>query len=131
MMLIKNMGVYCYKLINLNIKLFMKKLLLFLFMSLVILGYSQEPIEKKTYRTQKLSNGPIIVDGVLDDESWNLVEWGGDFIQQRPYEGKQPSQPTYFKILYDDDNLYLGVLNYDSIPAEIDRRMCRRDDFEG
>jgi len=109
----------------------MKKLLLFLFMSLVILGYSQEPIEKKTYRTQKLSNGPIIVDGVLDDESWNLVEWGGDFIQQRPYEGKQPSQPTYFKILYDDDNLYLGVLNYDSIPAEIDRRMCRRDDFEG
>jgi hypothetical protein len=109
----------------------MKNLLLLLFVIITVLGYSQDPIQKKSYQTQKTTNGPIIIDGVMDDESWNLVEWEGDFIQQMPYEGKQPSQPTYFKILYDDDNLYVGVLNYDSVPAEIDRRMCRRDDFEG
>ncbi|MCD4747085.1 MAG: carbohydrate binding family 9 domain-containing protein, partial [Bacteroidales bacterium] len=108
-----------------------KNLCILLFVIISILGYSQDTIQKKSYQTQKIVNSPIVIDGVMDDESWNLVEWGGDFIQQRPYEGKLPSQPTYFKILYDDNNLYVGVLNYDSVPGEIDRRMCRRDDFEG
>lgn len=93
--------------------------------------YSQENLQKKSYTTKKLTDGSIDIDGKLDDKAWDLVEWGGDFIQRSPYEGKLPSQPTFFKILYDDNNLYIGVLAYDSLPDEIDKRMCRRDDFEG
>ena len=71
-------------------------LLLFLLIPILISAQQQ------TYSTNRISDEAPVIDGIMDDKSWNLVEWGGDFIQQEPYEGKSPSQPTYFKILYDD-----------------------------
>jgi hypothetical protein len=50
----------------------------------------------------KTINRNIVLDGVLKEEAWNAVEWGGDFIQHKPNEGKPPSQQTNFKILYDE-----------------------------
>ncbi|NJO69899.1 MAG: hypothetical protein HC830_12000 [Bacteroidetes bacterium] len=38
---------------------------------------------------------------------WDKVEWSGKFIQIQPIENKPPSQETAFKILYDDNNLYV------------------------
>ena len=38
--------------------------------------------ETKSYTTTRLQ-GEIVIDGKLDDEAWNLVEWGGRFC--RPY----------------------------------------------
>jgi hypothetical protein len=65
-------------------------------------------ITKKKYFTQRL-NGEITLDGILKEEAWNGVEWGGDFIQRQPNEGKPPSQETSFKILYDDKYLYMVI----------------------
>jgi hypothetical protein len=92
-------------------------------------GLSQT-IEKKTYQTAQTSVAPVI-DGLMNDASWDQVEWGGDFIQRMPKENVPPSQLTAFKILYDDNNLYVFIRAYDSIPSEISRRMSRRDNFEG
>jgi hypothetical protein len=92
-------------------------------------SYSQA-IEKKTYQTAFTSMAPDI-DGMMNDSCWTLVEWGGDFIQTQPYENKPPSQLTSFKILYDDNNLYVFIRAYDSIPEKINRRISRRDNFEG
>ncbi len=100
-------------------------LLLFLLIPILISAQQQ------TYSTNRISDEAPVIDGIMDDKSWNLVEWGGDFIQQEPYEGKSPSQPTYFKILYDDNFLYVGIMAYDSVPSEIAKRMSRRDGFEG
>ena len=58
-------------------------------------------LQKKKYFTQRLK-GNIELDGILNEDAWKTVEWGGDFIQFVPSEGKAPSQPTSFKILYDD-----------------------------
>ena len=55
-----------------------------------------DSVVKKKYFTQRL-NGAITVDGILDEEAWNAVEWGGNFTQYMPNEGKPPSQPTNFK----------------------------------
>ncbi len=87
-------------------------------------------VEKKKYFTQK-ANAPIKHDGILDDKAWEAVEWGGDFIQYQPKEGKSPSQKTQFKILYDDKFLYLGYRCFDTAPDSIVRRMSRRDEFPG
>jgi len=46
-------------------------------------------------------------------------------------EGRPATQPTYFKIVYDDNNLYVGILCYDSVPEDLITRMTRRDGFEG
>jgi len=87
--------------------------------------------QQQSYTTQRITDKSPVIDGIMDDESWDIVEWGGDFIQQEPYEGKAPSQPTSFKILYDDNFLYVGVMAYDSAPSQIVKRMSRRDGFDG
>ena len=108
----------------------LKRIVTILVLSTLLLnGFSQE-IEKKTYQTAFTKTVPDI-DGLMNDECWNLVEWGGDFIQTRPYENKPPTQETSFKILYDDNNLYVFIRAYDKEPAKISRIMSRRDNFDG
>ena len=89
-----------------------------------------DSVVKKKYFTQQL-NGTITVDGILDEEAWNAVEWGGDFTQWQPNEGKPPSQPTNFKILYDEKFLYIAYRCHDVAPDSIIKRMGRRDEFPG
>src|SRR4029079_5887525 len=87
-------------------------------------------IVKKKYFTSHL-NGTITLDGVPDEEAWNAVEWGGDFIQWLPNEGKAPSQQTKFKIVYDERFLYIAYRCYDVATDSIIKRMGRRDEFPG
>ncbi len=86
--------------------------------------------DKKYYNTKKTIKAPLI-DGQLDESVWDQVEWTGDFIQSTPNEGELPSQRTEFKILYDDNNLYVFVKAYDSEPDKISRLLARRDHFPG
>ncbi|PWK26153.1 carbohydrate binding protein with CBM9 domain [Arcicella aurantiaca] len=87
-------------------------------------------IPKKQYFTQKLTV-PIRLDGIIDDKAWDDVQWAGDFLQYQPNEGKAPSQPTSFKILYDDKFLYVAYRCHDSAPDSVVKRMSRRDQFPG
>lgn len=87
-------------------------------------------IPKKRYDTKRLSS-TITLDGVPNEEAWNQVEWGGNFTQWQPNEGKAPSQPTQFKILYDNKFLYVAYNCIDSTPNLIEKRMGRRDAFPG
>ncbi len=87
-------------------------------------------IGKKKYFTKTLS-GSITLDGIPNEEAWNAVEWGGDFIQYQPSEGKSPSFPSNFKILYDDKFLYIAYQCHDNAPDSIVKRMSRRDQFPG
>ena len=87
-------------------------------------------IVKKKYFTQRLT-GTITLDGIPQEEAWNAVEWGGDFIQIQPHEGKAPSQETTFKILFDNKYLYIGYRCHDLAPDSIVSRMGRRDEFPG
>ena len=92
---------------------------------------SETKIEKKIYTTSRVSGAVPEIDGKLTDAAWEQVEWGGDFIQYQPSSGEAPAEPTQFKILYDDKNLYLAFKCYDKEPEKIVRRMSRRDGFEG
>jgi hypothetical protein len=105
------------------------KLLILILINLAFCGYSQT-IEKKVYQTAFTKTAPEL-DGVANDSCWSKVEWSGDFIQTQPYENKAPSQQTKFKILYDDNNLYVFVRAFDTEPEKISRRISRRDNFDG
>ena len=87
--------------------------------------------QKRTYNTARITSGTPVIDGILNDDAWNSVEWSGDFIQRQPYANRPPSQQTRFKILYDDNNLYVAVRCFDTAPDSIERRMSRRDGFPG
>tara|TARA_R110002050_G_scaffold48356_3_gene112456 strand:+ start:4360 stop:7011 length:2652 start_codon:yes stop_codon:yes gene_type:complete len=115
----------------------MKDLLLILFAYLIVqnIAFAQDSINlvpQKTYTTKPLlTNAPPIIDGLLNDTSWDMVAWASDFIEQRPDENTPPNHQTKFKILYDENYLYIGVRCLDDEPDKIIKRLSRRDGFEG
>lgn len=91
----------------------------------------EPPVLKKNYTTSAVAKEAPLIDGLLNDDAWKGVEWGGDFTQIEPDKGAAPSQKTAFKILYDAKNLYVAIRAYDKEPHKIVERMSRRDGFEG
>ncbi|MBI9054192.1 MAG: carbohydrate binding family 9 domain-containing protein [Bacteroidales bacterium] len=105
-------------------------LLLLTFIPLV--GFAQNNTkEKRIYNTTRISQTAPIIDGLIDANIWDQVEWSGDFTQKTPQDGADPSQETAFKILYDDNFLYILVRAYDTEPDKIVKRLSRRDGFDG
>ena len=60
----------------------------------------------------------ITVDGKLDEGDWALAEPATDFIQQNPQTGQPSTERTEVRLLYDDENLYVGVYCFDSAGPE-------------
>jgi hypothetical protein len=86
----------------------------------------------KNYLTRAVSIRKLItIDGKFDEPEWDNVEWETNFTQREPLSGKQPSQKTSFKLIYDQDFIYVAIKAYDSAPDSIGRRLTRRDDLDG
>lgn len=92
---------------------------------------SSEPPAKKVYTTNRVNPQNPVIDGRLDDPGWDKVEWAGDFVQREPHEGKAPTEPTSFKILYDEKNLYVAIRAHDKEPDKIVKRLARHDNIDG
>ena len=105
---------------------------------LIFLGaqlYAQDSLDiqpPRVYTTIAIEPAsPPVIDGVIDEDVWNKAEWAGDFIEWLPDENTPPHQPSKFKILYDQKNLYFAMRCYDSEVDKIDARLSRRDGFVG
>ena len=92
---------------------------------------ASEPPVKKVYTTHPVNPHNPVIDGRLDDPAWDKVEWASDFIQREPHEGKPPTEPTSFKILYDEKNLYIAIRAHDKEPDKIVERLVWRDNVDG
>lgn len=93
---------------------------------------SQDSIPKRIYTTSFVGDleSPKI-DGLLNDTSWELVEWSSDYVELSPQENTPPTEQTKLKIVYDEKNLYVAFRCYDKNPDGIVRRLSRRDGFDG
>ena len=111
-------------------KTILSLILIFIFTGSYANSNDSTVIAKRTYQTAFVKTAPVI-DGLMNDECWNLVEWTSNFTQSQPVENKPPTQQTAFKILYDNDNLYMFVRCYDTEPDKISKIMSRRDNFNG
>lgn len=80
----------------------------------------------RVYTATRISKRPKI-DGKLNDACWESGKWAGGFVQQVPMPGRKPSQDTQVKILYDDNNIYVGFKCYDKGPGEMRPILSRRD----
>ncbi len=87
--------------------------------------------QKRVYTASRIIDKPPVIDGVITDNEWKGAVWAGDFTQREPYENEKPSQKTSFKVLYDDNFLYVAIKAHDTEPDKIERRLTRRDSFEG
>lgn len=88
-------------------------------------------IPKRKFFAQPLKNNTITIDGLINESVWWEGRWADDFIQYQPNEGKAPTQPTQFKVLYDNQYLYFAFYCKEVSKDSVINRMGRRDDFPG
>ena len=107
-------------------RFFITGILIFLLLPCV----SGQAPDKKQYKATRITIPPTI-NGILDDEAWLSGSWAGDFTQNQPFSGRPESQRTEFKILFDDNNLFVAIKAYDTSPDSIVNRLTRRDQADG
>ncbi|MBI2828691.1 MAG: carbohydrate binding family 9 domain-containing protein [Acidobacteria bacterium] len=78
----------------------------------------------------------ITVDGLLDEEVWRTAPKIGELTQREPRTGERPSERTDVTLLRDANNLYVGVMCYDTEPQRVigtqmarDATLTRTDDW--
>jgi len=70
---------------------------------------------------------PVKLDGLLNEPAWKSIEPVSDFTQRELTEGAAPTEKTEVRIMYDDENLYFGVICFDSNPEGIIHRELKWD----
>ena len=78
----------------------------------------------------RLGQVPITLDGVLDEEFWEMADTGFGFQQHEPDRFTVPSVPTTFKVAYDDEALYFGVACWENDMDDVSSYLGRRDQIE-
>ena len=54
-------------------------------------------------------SGEIRIDGHADEPAWKTAQVGENFIQAEPDDGRPATAATRFRILWDDDSLYVAI----------------------
>ncbi|MFC1551498.1 DUF5916 domain-containing protein [Candidatus Latescibacterota bacterium] len=65
------------------------------------------------------TQAPLTFDGFLNEPFWKDAVPATGFTQQEPVEGVPESETTEVRIMYDTENLYIGVICFDSDPSKI------------
>ena len=73
------------------------------------------------------TDSAIDLDGRLIEEVWLAARPATAFFQFQPKEGEPATEKTEVRVLYDDDNLYVGVMCYDDEPDRIVAQKLQRD----
>jgi len=74
--------------------------------------------EDRKLRAVKVTD-KITVDGRLDELPWSEAPRASSFTQREPEEGQPSTEDTEVRVLYDNDNLYFGIVAKDSDPAGV------------
>jgi len=94
--------------------------------TLLAFASAAENVERRQIVAVRVKTPPKI-DGLLDDAVWQKAQPSEGFTQTKPDKGKPMTQRTVIRILYDDENIYLGIQCYDSEPERVIGTEMRRD----
>jgi Domain of unknown function (DUF5916)/Carbohydrate family 9 binding domain-like len=84
-------------------------------------------LPRKAGQARRTDESPK-VDGVLNDLCWQLIDSTfTDFVQYSPKPGAPSAYKTVVKVAYDNRNVYIGAMLYDSLPKRIRKEMTVRD----
>ncbi len=84
------------------------------------------PIKIKAFKAL----GKITIDGKLKETDWQSAEPITDFFRVEPVQGGSIKNKTTVRVLYDERNLYFGVLAADSLGKKGVRMQDLRRDFD-
>jgi hypothetical protein len=96
-------------------------------------GYAAEPLN--AFLASKPSIGAVridvseapAIDGDLSDPSWAKAAMIDEFRQRTPEPGAPATERTVARLMFDDNNLYIGIYAYDSDPDQLVLRTLQRD----
>ncbi|HDZ13067.1 MAG TPA: hypothetical protein ENH53_12745, partial [Bacteroidetes bacterium] len=94
----------------------------FRFITLIMVLLSVQAVSGETNRpviTAVRITSPLKLDGNLDEPQWKLAQPAENFKQREPENGAPATERTEVRILYDQNNLYIGVWCDDSQPGKI------------
>ena len=90
---------------------------------------AQEPppdgAREKSVRIVRTATPPVI-DGVLDEDAWQLASQLEDLHEIQPTEYAAASERTLVYLMYDKDAIYIGARLYDRDPSGITARILRQ-----
>ncbi len=73
------------------------------------------------------SEEPIRLDGRVDEQAWKNAQVISDFTQRELTEGAPASERTEVRFIYDNNNLYVSFICFDSEPDKIVHKELKRD----
>ncbi|MFC1650125.1 DUF5916 domain-containing protein [Candidatus Latescibacterota bacterium] len=73
----------------------------------------------------------VRLDGILNEPVWKSASVVDDFTQRELTEGAEPTERTEVRVIFDDNNLYIGGMFFDSEPEKIIRKELKRDGNTG
>ena len=82
---------------------------------------------EKSVRIVRTATPPVI-DGVLDEEAWQLAARLEDLHEIQPTEYAAAKERTVVYLMYDSDAIYVGARLYDREPSDITARILRQGD---
>ena len=71
----------------------------------------------------------VVLDGILDEPAWKRAPSAGEFVMQDPTLGGTPTESTEVRVVFNQDHLYIGVINHDSEPDKLLGNSRKRDEF--
>ena len=91
----------------------------------------QAAVEDRKAVVAIFTDAEITIDGELNEPAWQTAQIATDFIQRAPAEGQPATHPSVVRVLYDNENLYIGAYLYDSRPDLIVVHDITRDSGAG
>ncbi len=69
----------------------------------------------------------IVVDGRLDERTWEVADRAKDFFRVLPIDSGQAVSQTEVMMAYDDQHLYMAIICHDTFPGKRPAESLRRD----
>lgn len=73
------------------------------------------------------TNGPITIDGKLNEDSWKKAKINSNFNQTYPTDTLSALSKTDVSVCFDDKNLYIGAVCHDKIEGDFIIQSLKRD----
>jgi len=71
--------------------------------------------------------GPIILDGVLDEKTWEDADVAGEFVRVLPIDTGLAISQTEVRMAYSASELFMSIVCFDTVPGKRPAESLRRD----
>lgn len=105
----------------------MRKILIPALLFLVHFTGNAQKINQHYQLHIRKSLGPIVIDGNIDEETWQRAQVATDFAMVLPMDTSRARVPTEVRMSFDEKNLYLSAVCHNKVEGRYYVESLRRD----